>query len=68
MREILSGCAVSPDALARRNLVAANAAAALRVADLAESWPDAVQQALQIIASGAAMSLLEQLGAFTQSL
>ncbi|HLK56239.1 MAG TPA: anthranilate phosphoribosyltransferase, partial [Chthonomonadaceae bacterium] len=68
VREVLSGCANAPGALERRNLVAANAAAALRVYGLAETWQDAVQMALREIVSGAAHNVLEQLIAFTRSL
>lgn len=68
VRETLAGQADSRPALARRDLVAVNAAAALRVCGLAESWPDAVRLARQMIASGEALALLDRLAAFTASL
>ena len=68
VREVLSGTAETPDALARRNLVAANAAATLRISGVTDSWPDAVRKASQLLTSGTAYSVLEQLIAFTSAL
>jgi len=67
LRAILSGQADSAQETARRDLVAVNAAASLRVAGLTQSWPESVRMAQQIIASGAALRRLERLAEFTQS-
>src|SRR5207249_3428897 len=64
----LLGPLSNPAALARRSLVAVNAAAALRAGGLADSWPDAVQQAQRLLASSKALAVLERLTAFTQAL
>ena len=68
VREVLTGAAQDEGAAARRDLVAVNAAAALRVCDLAVSWPDAIYQARALIASGAALKKLEELISFTHRL
>ncbi|HLV78853.1 MAG TPA: anthranilate phosphoribosyltransferase [Chthonomonadaceae bacterium] len=68
VREVLAGQADDRPARARRDLVAVNAAAALRVCGLAESWPEAVRRAHQVIASGEPLALLDRLAAFTASL
>ncbi|HZT40961.1 MAG TPA: anthranilate phosphoribosyltransferase [Chthonomonadaceae bacterium] len=68
VREVLAGQADDRPARARRDLVAVNAAAALRVCGLAGSWPEAVRLARQVIASGDALVLLDRLAAFTASL
>ncbi len=68
VREVLTGTSKDETALARRDLVAVNAAAALRVCDLAGDWPDAVQQAQTLLASGAALHKLEELISFTHRL
>ncbi len=65
VREVLAGKAESGPTLARRNLVAVNAAAALRVSGLAESWPEAVRLAQSILASGRALAVVDRLAAFT---
>ncbi|MCS6776820.1 MAG: anthranilate phosphoribosyltransferase [Chthonomonadaceae bacterium] len=67
MREVLSGKAETQAQKARRDLVAVNAAAALRVGDLVEDWPEAVQRAQRILATGAARDVLEQLIAFQRA-
>jgi len=68
LREALAGKTSGPAALARRDLVAVNAAAALRVTGHSGDWPAAVRRAREIIASGAALRKLEELAAFTQQL
>lgn len=50
----------------RRDIVALNAAAALRAAGLAADWPEALARAQAAIASGAARAKLEEVVAFTQ--
>ena len=67
VREVLTGTADSPAALARRRLVAVNAAASLRVCGLADTWPEAVRLAEFLLASGRAMAALNRLIAFTSS-
>jgi anthranilate phosphoribosyltransferase len=68
LREVLGGAADAAPTVARRNLVAVNAAASLRVAGRAESWPEAVLQAQSLLASGKALTTLERLVAFTSAL
>lgn len=68
LRSALTGRPQDAAAQARRDLVAVNAAAALRVGGRTNSWPEAVQQAKQLIESGAAREVLEQLIAFTRRL
>jgi anthranilate phosphoribosyltransferase len=68
MREVLGGSADDARALARRDLVAANAAASLRVCGLAESWPEAVELARSILASGEALRTLDRLASLTQTM
>jgi anthranilate phosphoribosyltransferase len=65
VRDVLSGNAASAAHRARLDLVAVNAAAALRVSGLAETWPDAVHRAREILASGAALDRLNRLAEFT---
>ena len=48
------------------DIVCLNAAAILLVADLAETWPDAIKLARATIASGAAREKLSQLRGFTE--
>jgi anthranilate phosphoribosyltransferase len=67
LRAVLSGHAGDAQLTARRDLVAVNAAASLRVAGLAESWAESVRMAQQILASGEALRRLERLAAFTQT-
>jgi anthranilate phosphoribosyltransferase len=67
IREVLAGKADDAAAKARRDLVAVNAAAALRVGGLAESWPDSVQLAQSLLASGKALAVLDNLIAFTKT-
>lgn len=68
LREVLSGRADSRAAKARRDLVAVNAAAGLRVFERAETWPDAVALAHAILQSGKALDTLERLARFTKEL
>lgn len=65
VRDVLSGRTDNDAQRARLDLVAVNAAAALRVSGLAENWPEAVQKAQEILASGAALEKLNHLAAFT---
>ncbi len=65
VRTVLGGVANGSAIAARRDLVAVNAAAALRVRGIAESWPEAVRMAREILESGAALRKLEQLIEFT---
>jgi len=68
VREVLSGEAQDECARARRDLVAVNAAAALRVCGLADSWADALHQSRVLLSSGAALAKLEELASFTRHL
>ncbi len=68
VREALAGEADDGPAVARRNLVAANAAASLRVSGLAESWPEAVRLAQSLLASGKPLAVLERLAALTATM
>lgn len=68
LQEILTGSAKSRAAISRRDLIAVNAAATLRISDQAESWPDAVDMAQGIIATGKPFKILEKLAAFTKEL
>ncbi len=52
---------------ARRNLVAVNAAAALRIGGVASSWPEALSVAHEIIRNGDALDVVRQLSGLTQS-
>ena len=67
LRNVLRGKQATPQDIARRNIVAVNAAVALVVTGLAKEWADGYQQALQVIDSGKALDSLERLVAFTQS-
>ncbi|MDE2127587.1 MAG: anthranilate phosphoribosyltransferase [Armatimonadetes bacterium] len=58
------GAAPTPAVAAQRELVAVNAAACLRLCDLASSWPEATEAAMAVMESGAAWEKLEQLAAF----
>jgi anthranilate phosphoribosyltransferase len=68
LRAVLTGGDADGAARARRDLLAANVAAALRVANGVEPWTDAVEMAQELISSGAALAKLEQLIAFTQDI
>ena len=68
VREVLTGKSETADGVARRNLVAVNAAASLRVSGIIEDWKAAVRMAQEILLSGAALEKMEQLAAFTNSL
>ncbi len=68
VREVLTGVARDECTQARIDLVAVNAAAALRVSGLATSWPEAIQEARTLLASGAALTKLEELISFTRRL
>jgi anthranilate phosphoribosyltransferase len=65
LRAVLAGHDRDAATCARRDLVAVNAAAALRVLGAVATWPAAVEMAQEILASGAALTKLEQLAAFT---
>lgn len=66
--EVLTGTAQDEGARARRDLVAVNAAAALRVCGLTDSWSEAITRSRELIASGAALTRLEELVSFTHRL
>lgn len=68
VREVLSGKSDTQARRARRDLVAVNAAAALRAGGLVDDWSEAVQRAQQVLAAGTALDLLEQLIAFQRTL
>jgi anthranilate phosphoribosyltransferase len=67
LREVLGGAQASRGEQARQDLVAVNAAASLRVCGMAESWPDAVALARDILRSGKALQTLDALSALTQT-
>ena len=68
LRDVLGGRKTDRVTLARRDLVAVNAAAALRVAGREQDWPQAVATAQGILDSGEALALLERLAVFTHAL
>jgi anthranilate phosphoribosyltransferase len=76
LRAVLAGKDADSATRARRDLVAVNAAAALRIAgrlddqmdNRGEAWPAAVELAQEIISSGTALARLEQLATFTQDM
>ena len=68
VRSVLAGSSSDASAIARRDLVAVNAAASLRVCGYAEQWIDAVGMANSILVSGAAMGILDRLAEFTKKL
>lgn len=68
VRQVLTGVAHDVCAQARIDLVAVNAAAALRVCGLAASWSEAIHEARALLASGAALTKLEELVSFTHRL
>jgi anthranilate phosphoribosyltransferase len=68
VREVLSGKASTPAARARRDLVAVNAAASLRVCGLEEDWKAATDRAFALLESGKALEIAEKLAALTHSL
>lgn len=67
LRSVLRGERETEGEVARRNIVAVNAAVALVVAGLAATWREGYQLALQTIDSGEALARLEGLVAFTQN-
>jgi len=67
LRDVLSGVPGDGRARARRDLVAVNAAASLRVCGLAEEWPEAVDLAKRILASGAAFEKVQNLAELSRS-
>lgn len=67
LRESLGQGANSDASVSRREMVALNAAAALRVGGVVEHWQNAIELARQIIASGAALRVLDRLAALTVS-
>jgi anthranilate phosphoribosyltransferase len=64
LETILRGTDASPDARARRDVVALNAAACLMVAGLAADLKDGIARAVTVLQTGAAADLLERLRAF----
>ena len=58
----------TPEAAARLEFLAANAAAALRAGGKADEWPDAVAMAYEVLNSGAAYKKLIELRNFTQEI
>jgi anthranilate phosphoribosyltransferase len=64
LEAILAGTDRSPNATARRDVVALNTAACLVVAGVAGDLKDGLRKAMAAIQSGAAASLLERLRAF----
>jgi anthranilate phosphoribosyltransferase len=70
LRETLAGKDTDSVRRARRDLVAVNVAAALRVAGTPDGsgWPEAVELAQQALSSGCGLQTLERLVAFTQEL
>ena len=61
LRNVLSGAKETPAEIAQRDLVAVNAAAALRVRGLVQEWQEGYQVALEVIDSGRALTRLERL-------
>lgn len=61
LREVLAGIQETPEQRARLNLVAVNAAAALRVSGMVEDWKDATQSALEILKYGKALEVVDRL-------
>jgi anthranilate phosphoribosyltransferase len=68
VREVLAGKPGNVAARARMELVAVNAAAALRIFGVVEDWRDAVALARTLLESGKALTVLENLIDYTQSL
>jgi anthranilate phosphoribosyltransferase len=67
--DVLSGAARDDRrTVARRDLVAVNAAASLRVCGFAEGWPEAVRLAHRILASGEAFAMVRSLAEFTSTI
>jgi anthranilate phosphoribosyltransferase len=64
LEAILCGTDKSPQAPARRDVVALNAAACLVVAGVAEDLEDGVRRSMAALHSGAAATLLERLRSF----
>ena len=65
VRETLAGQDDTPAKRARRDLVAVNIAASLRVAGKMDSWLEATSSAQDILSSGAGVEVLEKLIEFT---
>jgi anthranilate phosphoribosyltransferase len=61
LRNVLSGAKKTPSEIAQRDLVAVNAAAALRVRGLVQEWKEGYHTALEVIDSGKALAHLEHL-------
>lgn len=68
LREALGANRDGEVVVARRNLIAVNAAACLRACGLADGWPEAVRLVTNIMVSGQALSVLDRLVAFSRSL
>ncbi len=68
VRDTLSNRDIDAGGYSRRALVAVNAAAALRTAGLAKSWPEAVELANALISDRLALDKLDELIEFTRSL
>lgn len=68
LRQILTPSVQNASIQPKRELVAINAAAALRVCGYVEEWPEALQMAQNLIASGRPLEKLEQFAAYTNGL
>lgn len=68
LRDLLSGNDYSPAMRARRDLVAVNLAAALRVSGRSHSWPEVVAEAQDLLSTEKPHDLLVSLADHTQSL
>lgn len=66
LRSLLESPARDEAGRQRAELVCVNAAAALRVCGLAESWPDGYDLAVETLRSGRPAELLDRLAAFSQ--
>jgi len=66
LRNVLGGHDSDWRARSRRNLIAVNVAAALRVAGITEDWPAGVEHAQDLLSSGCGLQVLDRLAAFTQ--
>lgn len=67
VREVLAMRSGSPAWRARRDLVAVNAASALLAAGAAPDWPTAVRKATDVLETGRAACVLDNLVDYTQS-
>jgi anthranilate phosphoribosyltransferase len=67
LRQAVGEGPASEIAVARRSVVALNAAAALRAGNLAADWPSAYLMAQEIIQTGSALAVIEKLSALTST-